>query len=260
MESIGDSYSILVIIFIMCGGFSAGFIDSIAGGGGLISLPVLLIAGLPPHYALGTNKFSASFGAVMSAYQFFRAGKVDVHLVRKLLPFTFLGSACGVALVMHLSPAMLKPLVIAALAVVAIFVIVKKDWGSISTYGGETKKVQYIWFLSALGLGFYDGFLGPGTGTFLIIGFVMTGFDFVLASGNAKVLNMMSNLTAFCLFIWLKQVIFVYGIAMAASFLLGSYLGARLAIRKGSRFVRIVFIVITFAVIGKLAVDYFRLF
>ena len=256
MELFGGDISLLTLIFIVVGGLLSGFVDSIAGGGGLISLPVLLTAGLPVHYALGTNKFAASFGSVMSAFQFMRANKVDFHLVKKLLPFTFLGSAAGAALMIHMSSALLQPIIIFALVAVAIFVIVKGDWGTTSTYNGETRRTLYMWFATAFIIGAYDGFVGPGTGTFLIIAFVMTGFDFVLAAGNAKMLNMMSNLTAFCLMIYWGNVLYLYGIALAISIFTGAYFGSRLAIKRGSRFVRIVLIVVTVSLIGKLLLNY----
>lgn len=197
-----------LLIFIMAGGFLAGFVDSIAGGGGLISLPVLLAAGLPPHLAIGTNKFSATFGAVMSAWQFWRAGKVDMSLLKRILPGTFIGAILG-CLVM------------------------------------------------ASAIGFYDGFIGPGTGTFLIVGFAALGFDFVTAAGNAKILNLMSNVTSFVLLIWWGQILYVYGIAMALCIFAGAFFGSRLAIRRGTGFVRLVMLAVTVVLIGKLGLSYF---
>lgn len=256
MEVFGGDFSLGTLVFVMCGGFLSGFIDSIAGGGGLISLPVLLTAGLPPHYALGTNKFSATFGILMSSYQFWRAGKVDMHFVKKLLPFTFIGAGIGSVCMLHLSAEILKPIIICALVATAIFVMTKRDWGSISTYQGETRKKILLWCLIAFAIGIYDGFIGPGTGTFLIVGFVMTGFDFVVAAGNAKMLNMMSNVTSFVLFVFWDKVLYGYGIAMAVSLFLGAYFGARLAITKGSSFIRVVMLVVTSVLIGKLALNY----
>lgn len=254
-----DDISIYVMLFIIAGSFLAGFVDSIAGGGGLISLPVLLAAGMPPNLAIGTNKFSATFGILMSSYQFYKARKIDYALVRRVIPFTAVGAVLGVLLVLHLSPEILKPVVILTLMISAAFVILKKDWGQVSTYDGLTTKVLVQWSLGAFAIGIYDGFIGPGTGTFLIIGFVLTGFDFVIAAGNAKILNMVSNVVSFVLFVYWDQVLYVYGIAMAVSMFFGAYFGSRLAIRKGSRFVRIIFIVITITLIGKLALNYIGL-
>ena len=208
-----------LLLFIMAGGFLAGFVDSIAGGGGLISLPVLLAAGLPPHLAIGTNKFSATFGAVMSAWQFWRAGKVDMGLLKRILPGTFVGA--------------------------------------VSTYSGNTRGNVLAALVMALAIGFYDGFIGPGTGTFLIVGFATFGFDFVTAAGNAKILNLMSNVTSFVLLIWWGQILYVYGIAMAVCIFTGAFFGSRLAIRRGTGFVRLVMLAVTIVLIGKLGLSYF---
>lgn len=240
----------------MAGGFLAGFVDSIAGGGGLISLPVLLATGLPPHLAIGTNKFAATFGAVMSAWQFWRAKKIDMSLMKKAIPFTFIGAVLGCIVMLYMSSAWLKPIIIIALIGTALFVTMHRHLGTENTYGGETKAVLVKTALIALGIGFYDGFMGPGTGTFLIVSFATLGFDFILAAGNAKILNMVSNITSFVLFIWWGQVLFVYGIAMAICIFAGAFFGSRLAIAKGSGFVRYIMLIVTGLLIIKLALDY----
>ncbi|MDU3113503.1 MAG: TSUP family transporter, partial [Megasphaera sp.] len=125
------SLSVGVLIFIMAGGFLAGFVDSIAGGGGLVSLPVLMAAGLPPHLALGTNKFSATFGAVMSAWQFFKAGKVDRHLMKRALPCTFIGAVLGCLVMLHMSAEWLQPLIILSLMAAAVVVFTRRNLGSV---------------------------------------------------------------------------------------------------------------------------------
>ena len=248
------------LLITLCGGFLSGFIDSIAGGGGLISLPVFLAMGMPPHYAIGTNKFAATFGSGISTVQFMRAGKVDTGLMKKLVPFTFIGAVLGCLLMLHMSAAVLQPLVIAALVAVAIFVFSRRDLGAASTYTGETKKklIQAVAFAFAIGI--YDGFIGPGTGTFLIIAFAMIGFDFVVAAGNAKVLNFVSNVTAFCLFIYSGKVLYAYGMTMALGIFIGGFCGSRMAIRRGSGFVRVVMMTVTTLLIGKLILQYLGLF
>lgn len=248
--------SFSVLAFIMAGGFLAGFVDSIAGGGGLISLPVLLAAGLPPHLAIGTNKFSATFGAVMSAWQFVKAKKVDVSLMKKAIPFTFFGAIIGCFFMMHLSAKWLQPIIIIVLIGTALFVAFHKNLGATSTYKGETKAVLYKTALFATVIGFYDGFIGPGTGTFLIVCFAMIGFDFVIAAGNAKILNLVSNLTGFAIFIYFDKVLYVYGLAMAICIFAGAYFGSRLAIAKGSGFVRYIMLTVTGILIIKLSLDY----
>ena len=248
MDFLSLSWEYLLIT--LCGGFLSGFIDSIAGGGGLISLPVFLAMGMPPHYAIGTNKFAATFGSGISTVQFMRAGKVDGGLMKKLVPFTFIGAVLGCLLMLHMSAAMLQPLVIAALVAVSIFVFSRRDLGSVSTYTGETKKKLIQGAAFAFVIGVYDGFIGPGTGTFLIIAFAMLGFDFVVAAGNAKVLNFVSNLTAF----------YAYGLTMALGIFIGAFFGSRMAIRRGSGFVRLIMMTVTTLLIGKLILQYFGLF
>lgn len=240
----------------MAGGFVAGFVDSIAGGGGLISLPVLLAVGLPPHAAIGTNKFAATFGAIMSAWQFYKAKKVDLSLMKKAVPFTILGAIGGCFLMLYLSSQWLKPIIIAALIGTAIFVTWHRQLGSTNTYHGESRDILIKTGLIALAIGFYDGFMGPGTGTFLIVSFATLGFDFILAAGNAKILNMVSNLTSFVLFIYWGKVLYLYGIAMAVCIFLGAFFGSRLAIAKGSGFVRYIMLIVTGILILKLLGDY----
>gem|GEM_PF-19550 len=212
-----------LLLFIMAGGFLAGFVDSIAGGGGLISLPVLLAAGLPPHLAIGTNKFSATFGAVMSAWQFWRAGKVDMGLLKRILPGTFVGAVLGCLVMLYLPSEWLQPIIIVALIAAAAFVFTQRQLGAVSTYSGNTRGNVLAALVMALAIGFYDGFIGPGTGTFLIVGFATLGFDFVTAAGNAKILNLMSNVTSFVLLIWWGQILYVYGIAMAVCIFTGAF-------------------------------------
>ena len=251
-----EFFDISVLLFIIAGGFLAGFVDSIAGGGGLISLPVLLATGMPPHFALGTNKFASTFGAVMSAWQFWRAGKVDVHLIVRAVPCTFVGALAGCLLMLHMSSQWLQPVIIIALIAAVLIIFFKRNIGAVNTYRGETKKNLLQAMAVAVVIGFYDGFVGPGTGTFLILAFAMMGFDFVIAAGNAKILNLTSNLTAFVLLVYWGKIYYVYGVAMASSLFLGAYFGSRLAIRRGTGFVRAIMMTVTIVLIVKLIFDY----
>lgn len=250
------SFSWDILLLVLGGGFLSGFIDSIAGGGGLIALPVLLALQIPPHYAIGTNKFAATFGAAVSSYQFFKAGKVDMHLLYRLMPFTLGGAIIGCLFMLHLSAETLQPLVILSLIAAAVFVFTRRGLGQHSSYTGMTQKTFWQGAAFALVIGLYDGFIGPGTGTFLIIAFAMLGFDFVVAAGNAKILNLVSNITAFVLFIISGKVLYVYGLVMALGIFLGAFFGFRMAIRHGSGFVRFVMMAVTTVLIGKLLLEY----
>ena len=256
MDIFGHIGNIHYVIYVIIGGFFAGFVDAIAGGGGLISLPVILATGMSPHLAIGTNKFSATFGALMSAGQFIRARKVDLHLLPYLIPFTLVGAIIGCVFMLHLSSKWLNPIIILTLLGTAAFVFFKPQLGVQVTAheikGRSLYKAMGISFL----LGLYDGFIGPGTGTFLIVFFALLGYEFIFAAGNAKVLNLVSNLTSFIIFIALGNVYYIYGISMAISLFLGAFLGARLAIHKGNHFIRYVMLIVTCILICKLILQY----
>lgn len=249
-----SDYTLVIMLFIA--GALAGFVDSIVGGGGLISVPAMLLTNVPPSVALGSNKLGSIFGAASASIAFIRKSMVDRSLVTRLLPFTFIGSMLGTLLVISIPPLYLKPIIILLLIGVMIFVLKNKDWGSVSTYEKATGMTLYICMAVAFALGLYDGFIGPGTGTFLIMGFIFAGFDFVHASGNAKVLNFFSNLASLIVFIALGHVNFLFGLSAAAGQIIGATIGARLAIAKGSSLVRGVFVSVTSCMLIKLVYDY----
>ncbi|RNB84625.1 hypothetical protein EDM56_21205 [Brevibacillus fluminis] len=239
----------LIVLFGL--GSLASFIDSVVGGGGLISIPALLLTGLPLPMVLGTNKLAATMGSLTSTISFIRSGKMNVHLVRYLIPFSLIGAVLGSMTVRQLTTSFLKPLVIFLLIGVAVYTVFKKDWGKSSTYSGLTKKSGLISILVAFLLGFYDGFFGAGTGSFLIFAFLSLGFDFVTAAGNAKALNFSSNVASLVTFICLGSVSFLPGIIMGSAMVIGALVGSRMAIRKGSSYVRPLFIGVTIILIGK---------
>ncbi|AQL56490.1 sulfite exporter TauE/SafE family protein [Abyssicoccus albus] len=241
----------ILIVF----GFLAAFIDSVVGGGGLISIPALIATGLPPTTVLGTNKLASSFGALMSAINFLRAKQVDFKYVMKLFPFACIASPIGVLVAYQLPADILKPLMLIVLSVVAIYTLFKKDFEQ--TKVKPNRMMVYILTVILIFIAFYDGLFGGGTGTFLIFTLLMLGQSFLRAAGNAKVLNFASNISALVFFIILGEVNFIYGLIMAASMVVGSYVGSRLAILKGSSYVRILFIIVTFSLIIKGAYDYF---
>lgn len=247
-----------MILFLFGAGFLASFIDSVVGGGGLISLPALLATGLPPNIVLGTNKLASVMGVMTSTLSFFRSGKVSFSAVKYLLPLSFIGAVSGVFVVRHIPPDFLKPMVIVMLIAVAIYSLCKKDWGSKSTFTGLTKKTGLLSGVAAFVLGFYDGFFGPGTGSFLIFAFLMLGFDFVEAAGNAKALNFASNIAAISTFIMLDSVNYQWGFIMGCGMIIGAIFGSRVAIRQGVGYVRPLFISVTGLLIGKQLWDLVR--
>jgi uncharacterized protein len=236
--------------------FAAGVVDAIAGGGGLLTLPALLALGLPPHVALGTNKGQAAFGAVSSFWTFWHKKEVDEDRAGVGFLFALLGSALGAGLVLAVRPEPLRPLVIVLLVAAAAVVFAR---GHIRA---EPKKLLHPLRAAAylaFGLGLYDGFFGPGVGSLLIVGFTLIfGDKLTRASGNAKVNNLASNLAAVAIFAWRGTVLWDIAIPMAIANAVGSTIGARLAVRKGDRLVRVVVLLVVGALVVKLGVDWAR--
>lgn len=246
--------SIVIILFIF--GFLGAFLNSIVGGGGLITLPALLFVGLPPATAIATNKLAATLGNLTSMLTFLRAGKIDFKLLRPIVPLVFIGSMLGALTVNFISQDLLKPLIFIMLVVVLIYTIIKKDWGSIENRRVLTKKSKALFIGVLVVIGFYDGFLGPGTGSFIIFVFILMGFDFVKASGNAKLLNFTSNFAALLMFLFLDAVNYSYGLIMGSAMIIGAYAGAKFALGRGTSYVRIIFIVVTSLLILKNGYDF----
>lgn len=249
-----DITTVILLIFF---GFLGAFLNALVGGGGLITTPTLMLVGLPPATAIATNKLAATMGNLTSTLTFLKAGKVDMKLLGPILPFVFLFSMLGAWTVHLMNPALLKPLVIIMLILVLIYSIIKKDWGQDQNIKEITWKRKLLFIAALLVIGFYDGFLGPGTGSFIIFVLLMRGFDFLQASGNAKLLNFTSNIAALTMFLILKEVLFAYGLIMGVSMVCGAYVGSKFALKKGSTFVRMVFIVTTAILIAKNSYDFF---
>lgn len=248
--------SLLVILVVF--GFLAAFIDSVVGGGGLIGLPALLFTGLPPAAAVATNKLAGTIGSLTSTIMFYLSGKLDLSSAYKLFPLIFIGAMIGAWTVHLMNPDVLKPLMLVMLAIVAVYTIFKKDWGSISTYQKLSVRRLVIFMILIFVIGAYDGFIGPGTGSFLIFAFLMIGYDFLKAAGVAKFLNFGSNIAALLMFILLGKVNYTYGFIMGIAQLAGSVCGSKFAIKRGSGYVRVLFIVVTFLLLAKNTYDYFH--
>lgn len=251
--------SVDMLAFLMGAGFISAFIDSVVGGGGLISLPALLLAGLPPGIALGTNKMAGVMGSMTSTLSFMRSGKIDFHVVKYLFPLSFMGSVLGVYVVQQIPSAFLKPLVVVLLAAVTAYSLLKKDWGQEATYTGMTRTVAVLSGIASFTVGFYDGFFGPGAGSFFLFAFLTIGFDFVMAAGNARALNFASNIAAVLAFGIAGSINFYYSIPMGLAMIAGALAGSRLAITKGAAYVRPLFITVSTILIGKQLFDLLHL-
>lgn len=235
--------------------FFASLVDAIAGGGGLISLPAYLLAGLPPVYASGSNKFSAMFGTLTATIKFLRGGKLLLLAAVLAALGAFPGSLLGVELLKRTPEQFVKLFMLVAVPVVAVVILFKRDLPT--KMKPLTRGRLAACFVIGLGCGFYDGFFGPGTGTFLIILFTWcVGMDMVTASGTAKFVNLTSNLAALSSFLLSGNVVFPLAVPAMACSVLGGYVGAHLALRKGARLVRYVMLGVLALLIIKLACDY----
>jgi uncharacterized membrane protein YfcA len=237
----------------------AGTVDALAGGGGLLTVPALLAAGLPPHLALGTNKGQSAFGSLSSLVGFWRAGKLDVHRVPASFAGGLLGSLAGAALVLVVSPAALKPLVLVLLVGAALVVALRRPPPPYDPAlrpppaGGRVR--AYVWAIALL-IGAYDGFFGPGTGTLVILAYAyLLREPMTNASANAKVVNFASNLAAVALFAAHGNVLWAVALPMGAAQVAGGVLGARLAVRGGDRAIRLVVLAVVLALSAKVAWD-----
>ena len=245
----------LILLLCLCS-LLAGFIDSVVGGGGLIQIPAMLILlpGAPVATILGTNKFASCAGTTIAVQRYARHVAIDwsTILPAALTAFTF--SFLGSRTVTLLNTAFMRPIVLMLLVLVAIYVFFVKDLGLIHQPRHAPKKAKWLGVLIGAGIGFYDGFFGPGTGSFLIFLFVgIFGFDFLSASASAKVINWATNIASVIYFAGSGNIIYQYAAPMAVCNVLGATIGTRLAIAKGSRFVRIFFLVIVCGLIAKLA-------
>ncbi|MFM2151677.1 MAG: hypothetical protein RL199_112 [Pseudomonadota bacterium] len=242
-----------VMVLLVGAAFLAGLVDAIAGGGGLVTVPALLATGLPASLVLGTNKGQSVFGSAAALVRYARAGLVDR---RRAVPAFVLGASgaiLGVRLVTALPPGVLRPVVLGLLVVVALSMLLRPKAPSGRR---PLRRAGRLAPLFALGMGLYDGFFGPGTGTFLIVGFVLLfGESLREASANAKVVNFASNLASVVLFARAGAVVWTLSLPMAAAQVAGGWTGARLASQLGDALVRRTLVVVSLGLVGKLAWD-----
>jgi len=234
--------------------FLAGFIDAVAGGGGTITLPTLFFMGLPPAQAVATNKLLAIFGSGSATLQYGRAGHIEWPLMLRLIPLALIGSALGAYLVHFVDPNVFKNLVAVVILGVGVLVIVNKKFGLEDRYPGLSGKVLALTLPGTLIVGLYDGFIGPGTGTFLMFLFTLAGFNLVRSSGNAKAINFATNAGAFIFFLLGGKMIFWIGLPMGAANAMGAYVGARMAMLRGSAFIKVIYALIVLLVSARLLI------
>ena len=226
----------LIIIIIGCS--ISGFVDAAAGGGGLISLPAYLIAGIPPHTALATNKLTSTSGAVVSAFTFFKNGKVTSKLIKFLIPMTILGSIVGVQVIVLIDAKILQPLIMILILAVGIYTLFSKTFGTENLFEENNLKIKnYI------------------IGMFFVLYYKM---DFLLASGNAKALNLTSNLCSLIIFAIEGKVNYMAGIFVIPFIMISTYFGAKFAIKKGIKVIKPIFVTISLLTTLKILIDIIR--
>jgi uncharacterized membrane protein YfcA len=239
-------YALLVLT-----GLAAGIVDSIAGGGGLVALPVLLSLGVPVQFALGTNKLQSLCGTASAARHYVRSGAVDPASCRLGIALTLAGALAGTWTVQRLNSDILIHAIPWLLAAALVYMILRPEVGHVA----RPARVRTVPFYLVAGpaLGFWDGFFGPGTGSFWTLSFVLLlGYDFVRATGHCKVMNLTSNAAAVALFLLGGHIYFAAGLAMAAGQVAGGRLGAGLVVKKGARFVRPMFLIVVSLTIARL--------
>jgi len=232
-------------------GLIAGTVDAIAGGGGLISVPVLLGMGIPPHLALGTNKLQSSCGTLMAAHSYYRQGLIDKSKLIVGLIFTLLGALSGAITIQMMSGNLLQKMIPILLLFILIYTIFTPRFGKVEQVPKISERTFFVIF--GLILGFYDGFLGPGVGSFWVFAFMFfAGFNLIKATAYTKVFNLNTNLVALVCFAIGGNIDYRVGLCMAAGQLIGGRLGAYLAIKKGVQLIRTIFILVVAATLAML--------
>ena len=246
--SLADPLSLGLLV---AAAFAAGLMDSIAGGGGLITVPALLASGLPPAQALATNKLQSSFGSGTALVRYAQAGLVPVREVMPAVAFTAVGAVMGTLTVRFLPTHWLTWLIPGLLILIFVYLLLKPQWGAVDRPARWDRMPFYAVF--GLVLGFYDGFLGPGTGTFWTVALTgLLGHGLAKATAQTKVANFTSNLVSLAVFALLGQVLWALGLLMGAFQFLGALVGSRLALARGTKFIRWVFLGVVGATLTKL--------
>lgn len=245
------------LALLLLAAFGAGWIDAVVGGGGLIQLPaLLLVPGITPVQALATNKLASMFGTVTSSISYYRSVRPSLRMTLPMAVIALGAAVGGASLAAYLPAEVFKPIIIVALIAVALITVFKPALGAVTKLKYSGVKHVALAGIAGAAIGFYDGLLGPGTGTFLVIALVgLLGYDFLAASAQAKIVNLGTNLGALILFIPLGAVIWPLGLLMAVANVAGSWLGSRMAIARGAKFVRVLFLIVVAVLIVKLGFD-----
>lgn len=250
--------TLTVLALLALAGLVAGYVDAVVGGGGLVQLPALLVA-LPsaaPVQILATNKLAAIFGTSVASITYYRRVRPDPRTFVPLMAAAFLGAGLGALLASLLPRSVFDPIVLVVLVVVGAYVVARPDLGEATSLRYRGRRHTAAVMLTGLAVGFYDGALGPGTGSFFVFALVgLLGYSFLEASAKARLANWATNLAALCVFVPQGAVLWEIGLVMGVANLVGGYLGARTAVARGAGFVRAFFVVIVLAFVIRIGGD-----
>lgn len=252
-----EEVTLATLLLVVVAGLAAGWVDAVVGGGGLLQLPaMLLVPGITPVQALATNKMGSIFGTTTSAVTYYRRAHPDLRTALPMAGVALVGSFGGAVLAVSLPASVFKPIIVVALIVVAVFTAAKPTVGELTKLRYTGTRHYTTAMAIGLVIGFYDGLIGPGTGSFLIISMVtLLGYNFLGASAKAKIVNMATNLGALAFFLPNGALLWGLGLVLGFANMIGGYVGARMAVKKGSKFIRIVFLAVVGALIIKLGYD-----
>lgn len=253
-----NDVSVVTTVLLIFAGFSAGWIDAVVGGGGLVQLPSLMIAfpGAAPVQLLATNKIASIFGTSSSSATLIRRVRPDMRTAIPLALLAFAGALLGALIASSIPREAFNPIILFVLVAVGAYTLARPQLGESTELRWDGRRHYAIACLAGFSIGLYDGALGPGTGSFLVFALVgMLGYGFLEASAKAKLANLATNLAALAIFVPQGAVLWGIGVAMGLANLAGGYLGARTAVAKGGRFIRTVFIVVVGAFIIRIGAD-----
>jgi uncharacterized membrane protein YfcA len=248
------------LLLLCLAAFLAGFVDAIVGGGGLIQLPAALVIlpSFPVSSVIGSLKIPAFSGTSIAAWQYMKKVNINWKLITIICTIAFFASYTGSYLLTHVSNAFMKPVLLVVLTAVAIYTYTKKDFGQKEQKDISPKKQLQLGIFISLIIGFYDGFIGPGAGSFLILAFIaFLHFDFLHSSAHAKLVNLATNLGSVTLFIVKGKIIWGIALPMAVANMAGGFAGAKLAIAKGNKFIRVFFLVVIVGILIRFCWDVF---
>lgn len=251
MVRIAMEISIEILLLLFAVAMLAGFIDAIAGGGGLITIPVLMSIGLSPALALGTNKLQACGGSFSASLYFIRQRAVKLREVGILIAFTFIGAVIGTILIQNLNASLLKNILPILIIIIGLYFLFSPQLGEVD----RQQRVSYLGFAltAGLGIGFYDGFFGPGTGSFFSLAFIsLLGFNLTKATAHAKVLNFTSNFASLLFFILGGHIVWSLGLIMMLGQFIGANMGAKMVLSKGKKLIRPMVVLMSLIMASKM--------